>query len=395
MMHPSVIIRSSRLDSIRRRHPWVFSGAVARTEGDPAPGDIVTLRSEEGHYLGIGTHEGGNIAVRILSFDEEEIDASFWHRRLEAAFARRRALGLTDSPETTAYRLVHGGGDDLPGLILDYYDGVVVFQTHSIGVHRHRESIVEALRTLYGHHLKAVYDKSRATLPPSYEMENGYLYRNGDLSLPWEIREHGLRFLVDWEEGQKTGFYLDQRDNRALVARLAEGRRVLNGFSYTGGFTLNALAGGAVHVTSVDRSDKALTLLERNLALNDLPSGRHTSICAEVLPYLKEHGHEYDLIILDPPAFAKHVQHRHKAIIAYKHLNKHALRTVRPGGIMITFSCSQVVELPHFVGAVRAAAIDVGRRVTIIGTLHQPPDHPVNIYQPESEYLKGLVLYVE
>ena len=394
-----VYLKKGRDESVRRFHPWVFSGAVAQVAGSPAEGDIVAVYSAEGEYLASGHWQIGSIAVRILSFDADPGSPSFWEDSIRAAFDARKAMGLTDSAKTDCYRLVHGEGDGLPGLIVDYYDGVCVLQAHSVGMFRAKNQICEALKDVYGDALKAVYDKSSGTAPfkAGLELVDGYLWQAPGFEAGEQaVLENGHRFLVNWTEGQKTGFFLDQRENRALVERYARGRNVLNLFCYTGGFSVYALGGGAVHVDSVDSSAKAMAMVDRNIALNGFGPGQHTSFCADAIEHLAavEDG-KYDMIIVDPPAFAKHRGALKNALRAYQRLNARAIEKVAPGGFIFTFSCSQVVDKEAFALAVFSAAASTGRRVRIIDRLNQPADHAVNIYHPEGEYLKGLLLYVE
>ncbi len=405
-----IFLRKGRDESLRRQHPWVFSGAVARMEGpEPAEGEVVTVLAADGSLLGCGHYQIGSIAVRMLSFTDEVLPADFWDVRLAAALKLREALHL-DRDNTNCYRLVHGEGDSLPGLVIDWYDGVCVLQAHSAGMFLAREEICKALQRLYGDRLLAVYDKSEGTAPhkAGLQLGDGYLYKNehytGNAPTPvgspltvaeHTVSEHGNRFVVDWENGQKTGFFLDQRENRAAVGRMAEGRNVLNLFCYTGGFSVYALAGGALHVDSVDSSAKAIALTDRNVALGGF-ADRHESHCCDALDFLHSVPFgKYDLMIVDPPAFAKHRDALRNALRAYQRLNEDAIAKVAPGGIVFTFSCSQAVSHDVFAQAVMSAAIQVGRRVRILDRLNQPADHPVSIFHPEGEYLKGLVLYVE
>ena len=394
-----IILKPGREESLLRFHPWVFSGAVAQTVGNPVEGDVVAVYSAEGEYLACGHWQIGSISVRILSFDADPLSPSFWEDTLSAALAARKAMGLTDSDRTSCYRLVHGEGDGLPGLIIDYYDGVCVLQAHSVGMFRAKNQICEALRKIYGDSLKAVYDKSSGTAPfkAGLELVDGYLWQAPGFEAGEQVvLENGHKFLVNWTEGQKTGFFLDQRENRALVERYARGRNVLNLFCYTGGFSVYALGGGALHVDSVDSSAKAMAMVDRNIALNGFTSSQHTSFCADAIEHLAavEDG-KYDLIIVDPPAFAKHRGALKNALRAYQRLNARAIEKVAPGGFVFTFSCSQVVDKEDFALAVFSAAASTGRRVRILDRLNQPADHAVNIYHPEGEYLKGLLLYVE
>ena len=394
-----VILRPRREESILRFHPWVFSGAIARIVGTPAEGDLVTVYSSDDRYLATGHYQIGSIAVRILSFDEDPLAPDFWEKMVRRAFQVRVACGLHGSETTNCYRLVHGEGDGLPGLIIDYYDGVCVLQAHSVGMFKAKGAICEALQAVYGDSLRAVYDKSSGTAPfkAGLELVDGYLYRAPGFTADEQVvLENGNRFCVNWNEGQKTGFFLDQRENRAHVGRLAKGRTVLNLFCYTGGFSIYALQAGAVHVDSVDSSRKAMDMVDRNVALNGFTPDRHTSYCADAIEFLRDVPEgKYDLMIVDPPAFAKHRGALKNALRAYQRLNAAAISKVAPGGFVFTFSCSQVVDKEAFALAVFSAAAQCGRSVRILDRLNQPADHAVNIYHPEGEYLKGLLLYVE
>ncbi len=407
-----IILKPRREESLLRFHPWVFSGAIAQIVGHPAEGDLVSVYSADGKLLACGHYQIGSIAVRILSFDEDPTQADFWVRMLSRALKLRQAMGL-GSGSTNCYRLVHGEGDGLPGLIVDYYNGVCVLQAHSVGMFRAKNAIAAALCEVYGDSLKAVYDKSSGTAPfkAGLDLIDGYLYKSdsschssschserSEESNPDEnvVLENGNKFIVNWNEGQKTGFFLDQRENRARVGQLAHGRRVLNLFCYTGGFSIYALAGGAQHVDSVDSSQRAMDMVDRNVALNGFSSDLHTSYCADAIDFVKNvPDGAYDLIIVDPPAFAKHRGALKNALRAYQRLNAAAIAKVAPGGFVFTFSCSQVVDKESFALAVFSAAAETGRSVRILDRLNQPGDHSVNIYHPEGEYLKGLLLYVE
>lgn len=409
-MEKTIILKKGREESLLRFHPWVFSGAVQQVKGDPGEGDTVAVLSREGTLLGYGHYQVGSIAVRMLVFGagtvlaEGRMPQHFWQERIAAACELRRKAGVT-GPETDAYRLVHGEGDGLPGLIVDVYGRVAVMQAHSAGMFLERKSIAEALRGVLGPELEAVYDKSEGTAPfkAGLALQDGYLYRSpaaGDLSGGRVVLEHGHRFRVDWEQGQKTGFFLDQRDNRMRVGRLARGRRVLNLFCYTGGFSVYALAGGAESVVSVDSSRTAMEMTERNVQENfsgePQTVSRHRGVCTDAMDFLREVPKDaYDLMIVDPPAFAKHRGALSNALRAYQRLNAAAISRVAPGGLIFTYSCSQVVDRQAFALAVFSAAAQTGRSVRILDRLTQPADHPVNIYHPEGEYLKGLLLYVE
>ena len=449
-----VYLKKGKGESLKRFHPWVFSGAVEKivTDGNLKEGDVVEVYSSQREFMGIGHYQVGSIAVRILSFTRCKIDFDFWRNALMQALLMRRKLGLApqsaDVPQqalapqpaveqqpalapqltgaTTAYRLVHGEGDMLPGLIIDIYDRTAVIQAHSAGMFRAKEEICRALLDIYGSSLEAVYDKSSGTAPykAGLDLNDGYLYRAADYSgdsADSFILENGNKFYVNWVEGQKTGFFLDQRNNRELVRRYAKGKRVLNLFCYTGGFSIYALAGGALSVDSVDCSKRAIELANANVALNfpdaagthnvvGTPNivgmhnvvgthdvvGTHNGICEDAMDFLRNvEPEKYDLMIVDPPAFAKHRGALDNALRAYKRLNAAAISKVAKGGLVFTFSCSQVVDKNDFALAVFSAAAMSGRRVKILHRLTQPEDHPVNIYHPEGEYLKGLVLYVE
>ena len=394
-----IILKKGRDESLKRFHPWVFSGAVAEISGNPAEGDLVGVFSHEGEYLASGHYQIGSIAVRILSFDADPSSPDFYNVLISRALGVRKAAGLVDSSNTTCYRLVHGEGDSLPGLIVDYYDGVCVMQAHSAGMFRARKQIAHALMEVYGGSLKAVYDKSSSTAPykAGLDLVDGYLYKApGFEDDRITVLEYGNRFNVDWTQGQKTGFFLDQRENRRLVSRYASGKEVLNLFCYTGGFSVYALSAGASHVDSVDSSAKAMAMLEENIALNGFDPSTHKGYCADAIDFLKNSPEgKYNLMIVDPPAFAKHRGALSNALRAYRRLNAAAISRVAPGGVVFTFSCSQVVDKEAFALAVFSAAAETGRSVRILDRLNQPADHAVNIYHPEGEYLKGLALYVE
>jgi len=389
-----VILKKGKEESLRRFHPWVFSGAIHEIDGPVEEGDVVTVYSNDNQFLGIGHSAIGSIAVRIFSFQEVTPDLIFWRDKLQSAYDLRKRIGLTDTTHTNVYRLVHGEGDSLPGLIIDYYNGTAVFQAHSVGMWLIRDMLAEALKIVLGDSLKAVYDKSSKTLPfkASVEPVDGYIFGNKIAS---EVLEYDNRLLVDWEEGQKTGFFIDQRENRKLLGEYVPGKDVLNMFCYTGGFSSFAMQGGANLVHSVDSSAKAIGLTNQNMELNFPGDKRHEAFVAEAFDYMQDINDKYDLIILDPPAFAKHKNALNQALQAYKRLNLKAFQQIRPGGILFTFSCSQVVTRTNFREAVFSAAAISKRNVRILHQLTQPGDHPINIYHPEGEYLKGLVLYVE
>lgn len=399
-------MKRGREESLLRFHPWVFSGAIAQVQGSPAEGDLVAVHASDGSLLAYGHYQIGSIAVRVLSFDDSALHPEFWETMLARALQVRIAAGLHTSElaqegeaATNCYRLVHGEGDNLPGLIIDYYDGVCVMQAHSVGMFRAKKQISAALQKVYGDQLKAVYDKSSGTAPykAGLELIDGYLYKKeGFRDDEQVVVENGHKFIVNWTEGQKTGFFLDQRDNRALVGSVSKGRNVLNLFCYTGGFSIYALAAGALRVDSVDSSKKAMMMVDRNVEANGFDPSRHTSLCCDAIDYLKQSPEgKYDLMIVDPPAFAKHRGSLKNALRAYQRLNAAAISKVAPGGFVFTYSCSQVVDKEAFALAVFSAAAQCGRSVRILDRLNQPCDHSVNIYHPEGEYLKGLLLYVE
>jgi 23S rRNA (cytosine1962-C5)-methyltransferase len=392
--YTKIVLKSGKDQSIKRFHPWVFSGAIKKTYGPLSEGDLVAVYSNHDEFLGIGHYQIGSIAIRIVSFKEVEPDYNFWKSKIESAWNYRKSQGFTTNTETNVFRLVHAEGDGLPGLIIDYYNGTAVMQMHSVGMYLIREELVKALREVLGDKLTAVYDKSEKTLPSKAKIEptDGYLFGESGET---EVLEYGLKFKVDWEEGQKTGFFIDQRENRLLVQQYAKNRDVLNMFCYTGGFSFYAMKGGANLVHSVDSSGKAIDLTRENVELNFENDPRHEAIVADGFEYLKDIQDKYDLIILDPPAFAKHRDTLPQALQGYKRINTRAFEQIKSGGILFTFSCSQVVSKDRFREAVFTAAAISGRNVRILHQLTQPTDHPVNIYHPEGEYLKGLVLYVE
>ncbi|MDO9511262.1 MAG: class I SAM-dependent rRNA methyltransferase [Bacteroidales bacterium] len=394
MEYLSVTLHKGKDSAIRRFHPWVFSGAIAHKQKGIKAGDIVQLLSSTKEILGYGFYEEGSIAVKVISFDRPPHHTEFWIDKIRAAWKVRQMAGLTDSSVTNAYRLIFSEADGIPGLIIDYYHGTAVFQANSEGIYSVRQLIVDALRLVYGEELKAVYDKSARTLlkQAGIQTTDSYLYGSGGSN---EILEYGLKFSVDWVGGQKTGFFLDQRDNRSLLGSYAKGRDVLNTFCYTGGFSVYALAGGARLVHSVDASAKAVEACAQNLALNGFDLETNSCISTDALPFLESIKDKYDLIVLDPPAFAKHAGQKHKALSAYRHINRLAIENIRPNGIIFTFSCSQVVDRFSFQGAIMAAAIESKREVVILHSLTHPADHPQNIFHPEGEYLKGMVLLVK
>ncbi|MDX5340283.1 MAG: class I SAM-dependent rRNA methyltransferase [Cyclobacteriaceae bacterium] len=393
MNYPKIFLQKGKEISLLRKHHWVFSGAIAKAESGIENGDLVSVFSSKNEFLGIGHFSQGSIMVRIISFEERAIEASFWKEKISAAYSLRETLGLTDNHETNVFRLVHGEGDLLPGLIIDFYKGTAVIQAHHVGMHRHVLEISNALQEVFGDSLQGVYDKSAETLPKNLGISsNEWVWGSPKTDL---VQEYGATYKIDWEKGQKTGFFIDQRENRKLVASYSKGKKVLNTFCYSGGFSVLALQEGAQEVHSVDISAKAIELTEENVSLNAGFAGKHRSITADVVKYIREIGDDFDLIILDPPAFAKNLKARHNAVQAYKRLNAEALRKIKPGGILFTFSCSQVVDKSLFAHTLTAAAMESKRKVKILHQLTQPADHPVNVFHPETEYLKGLVLYVE
>jgi len=394
MSRSKIILKSGKDQSLRRYHPWVFSGAIKKTYGPLTEGDLVDVEDNKGNFLGTGHYQPGSIAVRIISFEPVEPDETFWRNRLEQAWALRQTSGPADAPDTNVYRLVYGEGDLLPGLIIDYYNGMAVMQFHSTGMYRLREIFANILKEIYEDKLTGIYDKSENTLPfkAGIEPKNGWLYGKAKEG---EVTEYGNRFLVNWVQGQKTGFFIDQRENRRLVGSLARDKKVLNLFGYTGGFSVYALRGGATEAHTVDSSGHAIRLSRANVELNFGKEAPHKGIVSDAFKYLETTETEYDLIILDPPAFAKHNKVLHNALQGYKRLNEIAFRKIRPGGIIATFSCSQVVSREKFRQSVFVAAANAGRPVRILYRLTQPVDHPVSLFHPEGEYLKGLVLKVD
>lgn len=395
MAYKKVYLKPGKEESLKRFHPWVFSGAIARVEGEPEEGEVVDVYTSKKEFIACGHFQIGSIAVRVLSFRQEVIDRAYWVRRLSVAKDLRRALGLIDNPQNNTYRLVHGEGDNLPGLIIDVYNHTAVMQAHSAGMHIYRMEIADALTEVMGDVIQNIYYKSETTLPFKADLlatENGFIKGGSPDNV---AMENGLKFHVDWLKGQKTGFFVDQRENRALLERYANGRSVLNMFCYTGGFSFYAMRGGAKLVHSVDSSAKAIDLTNKNVDLNFPGDKRHEAYAEDAFKFLDNMGDRYDLIILDPPAFAKHRDALRNALRGYTKLNAKAFEKIRPGGILFTFSCSQVVSKQDFRNAVFTAAAQSGRNVRILHQLTQPGDHPINIYHPEGEYLKGLVLYVE
>lgn len=394
MGYHKVFLKSGKEESLKRFHPWIFSGAIARINGEPEEGEVVEVFTSNKEFIAIGHFQIGSIAVRVLSFKQEPIDLAFWKSRLAVAYQMRKDIGIATNPTNNTYRLVHGEGDSLPGLIIDVYAKTAVMQAHSAGMHVDRMAISEALSEVMGNEIENIYYKSETTLPYKADLfpENGFLKGGSSDNM---AQEYGLKFHVDWLKGQKTGFFVDQRENRSLLEHYSKNRSVLNMFCYTGGFSFYAMRGGAKLVHSVDSSAKAIELTNRNVSLNFPDDPRHAAFAEDAFKYLDRMGGEYDLIVLDPPAFAKHKDALRNALQGYRKLNAKAFEKIKPGGILFTFSCSQVVTKDNFRTAVFTAAALSGRKVRILHQLTQPADHPVNIYHPEGEYLKGLVVYVE
>lgn len=389
-----VYLRKGKEQSLDRFHPWVFSGAIAHVDDGVDEGEVVNVFSFDGRFIAVGHYQIGSISVRVLSFDDCDIDSEFWSASLKGALEMRIALGLADRSAGDTYRLVHGEGDFLPGLVIDVYGKTAVMQAHSVGMHMMRNDIARELMAVMSGRIDNIYYKSETTLPFKAELgqEDGFICGGSADNV---AVENGLKFYVDWLKGQKTGFFIDQRDNRSLLEHYSAGRNVLNMFCYTGGFSVYAMRGGASSVHSVDSSAKAIELTEKNVELNFPSHERHAAYCEDAFKYLDKVADKYNLIILDPPAFAKHRGALHNALKGYTRLNAKALEKIQPGGILFTFSCSQVVTKDNFRNAVFTAATVARRKVRILHQLHQPADHPINIYHPEGEYLKGLVLYVE
>lgn len=394
MSFVKLVLKPGKEQSVKRFHPWIFSGAVSKINGTIAEGDIVEVVDHKGEFLAIGYYQIGSISVRILSFKPVIPDRAFWLDRIQQAVAYRSALGLLNSNQTNVFRLINAEGDGFPGLIIDYYNGTAVFQSHTVGMYLFRDVLIDVLREVLGDRLTTVFDKSEGSMPfkAKVKAQNGLLLGT---ELHGEVMEYGNRFNVDWNEGQKTGFFIDQRENRKLVEQYAAGKNVLNMFGYTGGFSVYAMRGNAALVHSVDVSKKATAMTTENIALNFGDDPRHEAYAFDCFEYLTDIRNKYDLIILDPPAFAKHTDALHNALQAYKRLNQKAMEQIKPGGILFTFSCSQVVSRENFRKSVFAAAANSGRRVSIMHQLTQPACHPISMYHPEGEYLKGLVCYVE
>lgn len=399
--YKTIYLKKGKEDSLTRKHPWIFSGAISRCDDNMEEGEVVRVISGKGDFIAIGHWQIGSIAIRVLSFDDVAIDGEFYENKLSIALDVRKSIGLLrggnyidEKNINTTYRLVHGEGDGLPGLVIDMYDGTAVMQAHSIGMHVHRHIIAESLKKVMGEELKAVYYKSETTLPFKADLgqENGFLIGKSTNDV---AHENGLKFHIDWLKGQKTGFFIDQRDNRALLEQYSKGRRVLNMFCYTGGFSVYSMRGGAELVHSVDSSSKAVELVNKNIALNFPGDTRHQAFAADAFKFLDEMASNYDLVILDPPAFAKHRDALKQALRGYTKLNAKAMEKMPNGSILFTFSCSQAVNKEQFRTAIFAAALQTGRQIRILHQLHQPADHPININHPEGEYLKGLVVYLE
>lgn len=394
MAYSKIILKPGKEQSVLRFHPWIFSGAIDKAEGNPEEGDVVEVTDSNGNFLGLGHCQPGSISVRIFSFQNAEPNLEFWEQKVASAYRLRNTVGLTNDTTTNIFRLVHGEGDGMPGLIVDIYGDTAVMQAHSLGMYLIRETLAKAIVNALNGTIKNVYDKSSGTLPFKSIEEKKDEYIIGNLSSS-ELYEYGSRFLVSWEEGQKTGFFIDQRENRKLLGEYSKNRTVLNTFGYTGGFSVAALKAGAKRVVSVDSSAKAIELTNANVALNFGNNAPHESHCSDVFDFFKNTTETFDIIVLDPPAFAKHNNALHNALQAYKRLNAAAIKRIKPGGLLFTFSCSQVVTKENFRNAVFSGAAITKRQVKIIHQLTQPADHPINIYHPEGEYLKGLVLQIE
>jgi 23S rRNA (cytosine1962-C5)-methyltransferase len=391
--YPKLTLHNGKELPVLRFHPWIFSGAIKITDANIIDGDIVEVYSAKQQFLGMAQYQKGSITGRIISFSKQQVNVDFWIKKIEKAFAYREFLNLANNPHTNVYRLVFGEGDGCPGLIMDFYNGHVVFQAHSIGMHKCRVDITEALKKVYGTNLKSVYDKSSETLPKDYSagLFNEYLY--GSCNEELVVIENDVKFYIDFINGQKTGFFIDQRENRALLGNYSKDKRVLNTFSYTGGFSMYAAKHGCSAVHSVDSSVKAIDMCNKNATLNNVTN--HQGFAVDTFDYLKDYGKDYDIIILDPPAFAKSRDVSHNAVIGYKRLNQMALQNIKKGGILFTFSCSGVIDKKLFYNTVTAAAIESRRHIKLLHTLSQPADHTITPNFPEGEYLKGLAFYVE
>lgn len=390
----TIILKPGKEQSLKRFHPWIFSGAIKNVRGEVNEGDITRVEDAYGNFLAIGYYQIGSIAVRVLSFQDEIVDNNFWLKKIQSAYNLRKKLNFVDNENTNAYRLVHGEGDGLPGLIVDIYDKTAVIQMHTVGLFNVKDIIVSSLKTVFGDKLEAIYDKSEDTLPYKADVDAINSYAWGKSS-SFIAKENGIKVNVDWEKGQKTGFFIDQRENRALLEKYSAGKNVLNLFCYTGGFSLYAMRGGATKVHSVDSSERAVELTKSNVNLNFPNDERHKAFAEDAFKYMMNNKEKYDLIILDPPAFAKHLKVVKNALQGYRRLNTKAIELVEPGGFIFTFSCSQVISKEVFKTMIFSSAAKVGRNVKIIDELNQPADHPVSIFHPEGNYLKGLILYVE
>ncbi|MFZ1808487.1 MAG: class I SAM-dependent rRNA methyltransferase [Cyclobacteriaceae bacterium] len=386
----ALVLKKGKEVSIQRFHPWIFSGAIYALEGDIHDGEWVNVKNAQGKVLGYGHYHEGTIAVRVLIFGDSQPNKGFYEEKLNLCYHQRLTAGIV-TDQTNAYRLVHGEGDGLSGLIIDIYNGVAVVQAHSVGMYKDRDLITDSLKAMFKDHLTAIYLKAPSALKST--QVNGYLFGMG--VIPHIVSEHDNKFFVDWETGQKTGFFLDQRENRKLLGEYSKGKTVLNTFCYTGGFSIYALRAGATLVHSVDASDKAIALTEKNIELSGFSNEQHPSFAIDTFEFLKDKKDQYDIIILDPPAFAKHKSAKHQAMKGYQRLNAEAFRVIKPGGIIFTFSCSQVINRQLFYDTIVSSAIQSGRQIKVLHHLSQPADHPVSIYHPEGSYLKGLVLYIE
>jgi 23S rRNA (cytosine1962-C5)-methyltransferase len=379
--------------STKRFHPWIFSGAVEGVRGELKAGDMVEVLAADNKTLGFGHYAEGSICIRLFHFGPEAPDEDFWKKKIKEAYSLREKMGLTKNPQSNMYRLVHAEGDGLPGLIIDMYGSTAVIQTHSEGMYELRNVFAEALKDLYGADLKAIYDKSSLKINKNSDREVADEYLVGEAH-DAKCIENGCAYKVDWVQGQKTGFFLDQREHRKLLGQLSKGKKVLNMFCYSGGFSVSAVLGGATLVHSVDSSQLAIDLTNENLTLNGIDSAKHTAIKSDALDYLRSMKEAYDIIVLDPPAYAKHLSARHKAVQGYRRLNEAAFRKASSGTLLFTFSCSQAVDKALFSSTVFSAALDAGKNIRVLYQLHQPPDHPFSIFHPEGEYLKGLVVQV-
>jgi 23S rRNA (cytosine1962-C5)-methyltransferase len=390
--YPEITLKKGKEITVKRQHHWLFSGAVAKKPDNLSEGQIIKVMDFQNRFLAIGFYALGSIMVRMISFEDRTIDARFWEEKLGIAHTLRIDILSLNNPNTNAYRLVHGEGDHLPGLVIDYYHGTAVVQAHHAGIFQQLNAISEALKNIYGTKLEAIYDKSTATLRGQHHLQGNWLYGEAKSQ---KITENGISFNVNWEEGQKTGFFIDQRENRMLLSKYSQNKKVLNAFCYTGGFSLYALKGGASEVHSVDISQSAIDMCKVNLDINGFDPLENPCVTGDVIPNLQGMAKDFDLIVLDPPAFAKNIRSRHNAVQAYKRINAMAIKRVAPGGIIFTFSCSQVVDRELFLHTITSAGLEVGRKVRVLHHLNQSPDHPINLFHQETAYLKGLVLHVE